>query len=84
MRFLFFSRTRPAKPQNPGQREPFGAAIYCFCSCFSRNAKVGNPTHGLCICKVARETGEEVWLALAATRLKGFSVLALVVSIRKR
>jgi hypothetical protein len=30
------------------------AAIYCFCSCFSRNAKVGNPTHALRICKTAR------------------------------
>jgi hypothetical protein len=34
------------------------AAIRCFCSCFLRKVKVGNPTHGLRIVQTARKEEE--------------------------
>jgi hypothetical protein len=67
--FLFFFQERGRPNPKPGQHEPFGAAIYCFCSCFSRNAKVRNPTNALRISKTAGNGGGDCGSPLPPSRL---------------
>ena len=57
---FFFKKSRLAPRPNPASADHLAAAIYCFCSCFFPNHKVGNPTHALCIGKAARNGGGDV------------------------
>src|SRR5262245_3368134 len=60
MRFLFFKKSRLAPRPNPTSANHLAAAIYCFCSCFFPNQKVGTPTHAWCIGKQRGTGGRDV------------------------
>jgi hypothetical protein len=57
MRFLFFSKNAAGPSPNPASANHLAACNILFLLVFSRNAKVGNPTHALCIGKAARNGG---------------------------
>jgi hypothetical protein len=85
MRFLFFLPNAAGPTQSRPARTIWRRNIV-FLLCFSRNAKVGNPTNALRISKTARKRGRRLWLALAAMTLAaaiGVSVLALAIQFKR-
>jgi hypothetical protein len=68
MRFLFFPRTWLAQAQTRPARTIWRPQYTVSARVF-RNAKVGNPTHALCIGKAAWNGGVEMWLARAGIRV---------------
>ena len=57
MRFLSSFQKRGRHKPYPGQREPLGGRNTLFLLKFFSEWKVGNPTQGLRISKMARKTG---------------------------
>ena len=85
MRFLFlsnfFPRRRPAQAQTRPARTIWRLQYTGFCSCLSRNAKVGNPTDALRISKIARKRGGGV--ARLAPRVSSFSRALAVIGLSR-
>ena len=79
MRFLFFQEIAAGPTSKSGQREPFGGRNTLFLLKFFSEWKVGNPTQGLRISKMARKTGRRWGSPLPPCACLRFSGLALAV-----